>query len=401
MVLSKNENPIAQVMSKPQQISIVQTQRMSQTQAEMLIRVQMAHLVRRSWAEVQGAILNECENPEFAHKSIYTLGGTEPVQDLSIRFAERVMQLMGSVSYDMSPEGSDERFSYFRCTVVDMENNAPSSKTFQVSKVTNKREVTEEEFVVEERKDTRGPLYVVEVSDQEMAARVGAVESRTKRGLILSLLPADVRAAALEKCLEVIASDTAKDPQAATKEILKSYLALGIEPSELKAYLGKSVQSATESDLLELRGLLTTMREGHSTWQQLLERKTGAKKTGVKEAFVDQRAKEKAKQQSATGRIGATATTPAAGAAASARRGRRTNAQIAADNAAAEAAKSGQAAAGTGAATTAPQPPAPPAPRASRRDEEDDEEEDTDDEAPDSAPASASSTDSSTAASSK
>lgn len=380
MTISKN-SPLEILSTKPKQISVIQTQRLSQAQAEVLTRVHMAMLVPRDWQAVLGVLLNDCADPEFAAEAVYNRGGTPPVTGLSIRFAERALQVMRNMSVDTAPEQEDEFSALFRTTVVDMESNTPASETFRVSKVTYKREVTDEDFVIEERTDTRGTRYTVECGDEEFAARLGNMRSRIKRNLINGFLPAGVRAACLARCQEVIADQTAKDPQAAAKKLVQEFLAIGIEPSDLKEYLGKSVQSAAESDLVALRGVLTTLREGQYSWDQLLAIRKGAVATkGVKEAFVDQKQKEKEKQKSARGSGAATtpATTPA-------RRPRRTNAQIAADNAAAAAAS------GKTTTTETETPPAAASTRVSRRDEEDEEDEGDD---------SPVSTDSSTAAAS-
>jgi len=393
MVLKKTETPVAQIVSNnSRQVSLIQANRMSQSQTELLVRVQMAMLVKRNWTDVGAQLLVDCENPDFAHKAVYVLPGDPPIRDLSIRFAEHAQRVMTNLSIDTAPENEDERTAYYRTTIVDLESNTPTSETFRVSKVTSKREVSEDEFVIEERKDARGSLYTVEASDQELAARYGAIRSRVKRQLILSLIPADVRVACLDKCLEVTGNAAATDPQAEAKRLTHDYLAIGVEPSEIREYLGKTIQNASAAELVELRGLLTTMREGNSSWAQLLDKKRGAVAAkNVQQAFVAQKQKEK--EQAKAAKAGGAKPQGAAGgdAAAPARRGRRTNAQIAADKAAEEAkAKGGTPAP---AETTAP----PPAPRASRRREEDEEEDDT----PESAPASSetSSSNSSTAAS--
>ncbi len=361
--------------SVPAGLSIAPSGRMSQMQTEVLSRYQLAIMLPRNWLDVGGRLLAACDNPDFAKAAFYSkpVGGGEDKVGLNIRFAEEALRIMRNISVDTSPESEDEHAVHYRMTITDLESNTPTSETFRVSKTHETQFVDDDQTIVATRKNRKGEeVHTVVDTDDQLNAKVRAVTSKVKRALVLSIIPVDIRHQCLARCLEVTFAADKKDPAAALKSIISSFLSIGIDVADLKEYLGKPPQSATEKELQELRGIFALIREGDGTWNSVLSSKRERDaKASVVAKFVSDKQKEKAKQKAARNgsatagaAIAAAATSGATDTTASAapkRRGRP------------------PAAAATAPATSPEKPAAPKPPRASLRDDDDDDgEEDTD-----------------------
>lgn len=382
-MLKQQENQ-SFVTRKPQQLSIVQTQRLSTAQAEQLGRVQLALAIPRNWDEVRGLLLNDCKDPGFASEAIFVRPGDPPVKGLSIRFAERARQHMRNIEESTTPEFNDERESSYTLTVTDLETNSKISETFTVSKVTNKHQnnVSDDDVILEEKTTQRGQVFVVEATEEEVAARRGVIRSKVRRQLLLGLLPAEIRNQCLEQCIETMSSTVKTDPNAA-KNILQEFLTLGIDAADLKEYLGRPLSGATEDDLVELRTVLAAVRQGEVRWDQAVASKKQVKlKVSAAEAFAEQRKREKEREKAKRGNGGPV--DPPGGAATSGdgqttappvRRGRRpkNQAPVTGNETSTEGASQSVAS-----PATTEQPPEPRINRRAQDDDGDDEEEDDD-----------------------
>lgn len=316
--LSKHKNEQTEVINR-KILSISPGSQVSQSQVEIFTRVQMAIIMPREWLDVQGKLLTACENPDFAKEAVYS----KPAADgkvqrgLSIRFAEHAKQVLRNISVDTAHEREDEEASYYRMTLVDLETNTPTSETFRVSKTVERFGVRDGDTVIRQRTNSDGlTVYVVPASEEQLFDKLSAMKSRVRRQLILSVIPAEVRAACLARCLEVSADTAAKNPADALKSVVASYLSLGVEVSDLKEYLGKSVQSATPAELQELREMNTTIREGNLSWNDIMDTKRErAAVRGSKAEFLaaKQKEKEQSKQKAPSARAAAASTSQGAG----------------------------------------------------------------------------------------
>lgn len=380
-LVKQSDTTLAAQSSLPQGLAITQDVRMRQAQAETMARYQMAFMLPRSWDGVQAKLLLACSNPDFAREAYYRkpAGAGKFIEGLGIRFAELALQIMRNISIDTSPEMEDEFSAHYRMVIMDLESNTPVSETFKVEKTVERRGVKEGDTVISERTNSSGEkTYLIPATEDQFNTKLRAQMAKVKRTLVLSLVPAEVRAECLVRCKEVANSNDAKDPAAATKSIVAAFIGIGIDVPDLKEYLGKSPASATPLQVEELRGIFALIRDGELTWAEVM----GAKRErdtnkGSAAAFVDQKQKDREKRKAEKDKEKATrAATQSATGAAAPKRGRGATAAPAADGPDTTAAQA--------AAEPKPDAPAPRA-RASRRG--DDDESDTTDPASNSTPA--------------
>lgn len=268
-----------QVIHKSAQHGLVITQdmRMRQAQVDTFARYHLAMMVPRDWRSIEEQLLEQCGKLEFARDAYYrkpTSSGRE-VEVLSGTFAEVAQRLIRNVSVDTSPEMEDEWSCHYRTTLIDLESNIPASETFKVDKVVERRRLRPSDSVVSQHTSGDGEtIYLVRATEEQLESKLRAQSAKTKRLLLLGLVPADVRARCLERCKQVVSKEDSRDLPAAFKGIAAAFGALGVEMSDLKEYLGKPPASATLDQLLELRSVLALIRDGEATWRKALEDKT-------------------------------------------------------------------------------------------------------------------------------
>lgn len=318
MEIVKKKPSVDPTSSIPTGLVVTPDTRMRQAQAEAVVRYQMAFMLKRDWLDVQSKLLEACSNPDFAKEAVWTRvidGDTK--RDLSVRFAERAQQLMRNIQVDTIPYLMDDTATHYRVAVTDTESNTTASETFMVRHTVERFTIRPGDTVVREFTNNEGQkVFVVPATDEQIDAKKRAMGARVKRALLLSMMPAEVRATCLLKCVEIMEQADAVDPTATLKQILQSFVASGVDASDLKEYLGKPLQSATLQELQELRTLLTALRDGDTTWNAALEARRP--KTPTKEAFVQQK-----QQERATKKASKPANPPAAGTADPPRRGRK------------------------------------------------------------------------------
>jgi hypothetical protein len=299
--IEKISQDLAVTSSVPDGLSITTDVRLRQVQAEMLSRYHMALMLPRNWTSVNAKLLAACENPDFAKTAFYSKpAGDKKIEGLSVRFAELAQQLMRNISIDTSPEMEDSLSVHYRMTVTDMESNTPTSETFKVEKTVERRYKDEDTTVLSQRKNTYGDtVYLVPATEDQITTKLRAQMAKVKRQLILSLVPAEIRAQCLARCKEIALSSDSKDPQAATKSIVSAFLSIGVDVPDLKEYLGHSPASLVTKEIEDLRGIYALIRDGEMTWTDVIEAKreqAASTKSGSKAAFVEQKKKAREKR---------------------------------------------------------------------------------------------------------
>lgn len=369
-LVNKQDPALALHSSIPQGLVVSPDSRLRHAQAETMARYQMAFMLQREWLSVGPKLLALCDDPEFAVEAYYRRpgeGGGRDSEGLTIRFAEAALRIMRNVSVDTTPEMEDDHAVHVRLTVLDLESNTPTSETFRVDKTIVKFSVQDDDVIIAERTHAASgkKMWIVQASEEQISARVRGKAARVKRALILSLIPAEVRAQCLAKVRSVVVTADAKDPGGAIKGLISAFIGMGIDVPDLKEYLGKSPAQATPLQIEDLRSILVMLREGDVSWAQVLADKRAAMEAkGTKAAFVAAKEKEKEKQKAAKPPTQRRPRAPAA-----------------------PTGTKGAAASAAGETTETNSTPAPTKPRASRRGDDEEAEEGGGEQASNSTPA--------------
>jgi len=240
-----------------------------------MVKVQMALAMPRDAATVQSELLRYCSNPDFARAAVYAKPvGVKKAYGLSARFAEAAMPVMRNLYEETTQIYDDAEKQTWRVLVGDLETNSSFSEEVFVNKRVWRKSKRRDQDPVQTRHNNDGEInYLYEATDDEVNTLRAALCSKVRRNLIIRHVPPDIRAKCLAQCLDIADRDDARDPDAARKQIVDSFLKIGIGADDLAAYLGHSIRSISPTELAELRGVYVVIRDGEATWSDLLAEK--------------------------------------------------------------------------------------------------------------------------------
>lgn len=247
----------------------------AQVQATIQARTIVALQRPRDIDDVRVRILKECRRPGFARTARYSKPiGKDKVEGPSIRFAEAAIRLMGNLTVESSSIYDDTTKRIVRVTVCDLETNVPYSLDVTVEKTVERRNAKKGDQVLGTRLNSYGDtVYILRATEDDMLVKEAARVSKAIRTLGLRLLPGDILEEAMEEAKATLRNAAAKDPEGERKKILDAFAERGIQPSDVKGYLGKDIAQVTPDDLVELRALYAAIRDGEATWKDAVARK--------------------------------------------------------------------------------------------------------------------------------
>lgn len=271
----------------------------AQATAEVQASYIMARQNPRNWMNVRTKLLEDCARPGFAESAIYAkpqrLQNKGERQDLaigdyydgfleglSIRFAEDAQRIAGNTRSGSVVVYDDDEKRMIRVYAVDLESNAIVDSTVTVTKTIERRSA-KGRIIVDQRTNGSGDMvYLLEATDDELRAKELAAVSKTKRNLVLSLIPADIREECEEKARATKSAKVKEDPDAERKRLADAFSKMGILPTDLEGYLGHPLAQCAPAELETLRALYVAIKESHATWAELVEEKTKEPKEQTK-----------------------------------------------------------------------------------------------------------------------
>jgi len=242
------------------------------------VRIQMAYFMAtqkpRNPMEARSKILQACKRPKFAEDAIYHKPmGRDEVSGPSIRLAEEAIRAWGNilVLHHIVTEDEDMRRIQVSCT--DLESGASYSKEVVVTKRVERRSKAGRE-VLGERLNSRGKtVYIVRATDEEMRAKEASEISKAIRNEGLRLIPSDIVEEAIETAIQTAARRDSEDPQGRLKAICDAFMTIGVGPAEIERYLGHKLDTVSPAELIDLRGIYRAIRDGETTWNNVMENK--------------------------------------------------------------------------------------------------------------------------------
>lgn len=251
-------------------------------QAKALVEARFTIAVRqpRDLEVVRQRMIRECERPSFAAVAIYSkpigpqnIRNPKKLQGPSIRFAEACLQAMGNLAIETPAIYDDPDKRILRVSVSDMETNVTHSKDVTVHKVVERRQVQEGDEVIRTRKNSFGDtLFIRRASDDEILNQENALVSKALRTTGLRLVPGWL----IDECLaEVRATQKktdAQDPDAARRKLYDAFGEVGVSVKHIVDWLGHA-GDLQPAELEELRGIYTAIRDGDTTWREVMDAK--------------------------------------------------------------------------------------------------------------------------------
>lgn len=266
--MDNNENKALQVSNGHE---LASTAAAAMAKAEIESAYIMALKKPRSWDDVRAKILDACRRPVFAEKAEYKkpIGGSS-ITGPSVRFAETAIQAAGNIRTVATVLYDDENIRKVNVQVIDLENNISYGKEITLQKTVERKRVRDGQTVISQRLNSNGDMvYIVGATEDELAVKQGAQESKILRNCGLKLIPGDI----IEEAMEVAKATRRKgiDPKAETNKVVDAFAAIGIKPSEIEKYLGKPVAQIVAADIDDLRTIYTAIKDGDAKWSDYLE----------------------------------------------------------------------------------------------------------------------------------
>lgn len=255
----------------------------AQVQATVQIRTMVALSRPRDWDLVRQRMLKECARPSFCESALYSkpVGNTK-VEGFSIRFAEALARNVGNLTTETVVVDESPESIQLRVVTTDLESNSSWSTDVSVKKTIERRKPKEGQTVISSRRNSAGDLvYLIEASDDEMLVKQNMLISKAARNNIVRLCPGDILDDCEEKIKAVLRARTKEDPDAERKRIFDKFGEFGVEPPQIKEFLGHDVGPGQISlaELDELRKIYTGLAQRETTWADVVRMKAEALKS--------------------------------------------------------------------------------------------------------------------------
>lgn len=294
ITLSKSE-PQHLAPSKPQSETASSTLA-AQARAVIEARYLMAERHPRDLDVVREKLLKECKRPGFAQVARYLKPVGKGVEGFSIRFAEAAIRFMQNVSVEQMTLYDDREKRIVRVTVADCETNTAYFSDITVEKTVERRSAKEMDEVIRTRQNKNGDmLFIIAATEEDLLNKQNALVSKSIRTNGLRLIPGDILEECREQVIDTQKKLDAQDPDSARRKIFDVFATVGVTVEALKAYLGHDATILTQKELLDLRAHYAAIRDGESTWREIMEAKfpTPIKAEGKGVAAVKEKLKTK------------------------------------------------------------------------------------------------------------
>lgn len=241
----------------------------SREKAAVEARILAAKKFPRNPDQARQDILGACRRPKFAESVQYAkpVGGGKKATGLSIRAAEEAFRAWGNLYIRADVVFDDRERRIYRVTGTDLQTNSTTDQDVIVEKTVERRQVKEGDEVIGSRINSTGQkVYLKVATEDEILTKANAGLSKARRNLILSLIPSDIREEMEETALDTLRTRDAKDPTAARKQILDGFYRVGVTADQVKALMGKPLETLNPAEIQLLRNIYTGLRDGEMNW---------------------------------------------------------------------------------------------------------------------------------------
>jgi hypothetical protein len=214
--------------------------------AELRGAIMLAREFRRDPVNACDAIMADFRNIRAAESASYAFKrGSDIITGPSIRAAEAIARRWGNIRFEwreISHDKANNRVT-LEAFAWDLETNMRSARTFTVELVRVSRSG---------RKVLTDPRDIYEHCANSAARRM--------RACILDCIPSEVVDAAISTANRTIA-DVMKAPEAVRK-MVDAFAAIGVTQPMLEQFLAHPVDAAHPAELVRLRGIYQSLRDG-------------------------------------------------------------------------------------------------------------------------------------------
>lgn len=273
------QSALAPALMQPVGIESASTAVAAQAKAMVESRYVMAMRNPRNMDQVRLDLIKECKRPSFAdNKSTYYVKPIgQGVEGLGIRFVEVALRCMKNVLVETTMIFEDEMKEVHRVSVTDLEANITYPLDVRVSKTVERSKPCDDGSYISVRKNSFGKnVYTVPGTDDDILNKRGALISKAIRTIGLRIIPGDLCDEAEQIIKQVRLDKAAQDPDAERRRIVDAFAELGVNATDLAAYLGHAIAQCSPAQMVRLRGIYGAIKDGEATWQTVMQNKAEA-----------------------------------------------------------------------------------------------------------------------------
>lgn len=238
----------------------------SRATAEVQAAYVIAKKFPRNEQQSYASIMNACKRLFLAEQAMYAYprGGTL-VKGPSIRLAEAMSQAWGNLDCGIREISQSNGVSVAEAYAIDLQTNTRITKIFHVK---------------HERHTKKGITRLTDPRDvYELVANQGA---RRLRGCILGIIPGDVVEAAVQQCNRTMQSSDIPIADQIRKLVI-AFDELGVKVEHLEKRLGHNLDATIPSELVTLRSIYKSIKDGMAKRDDFFEISTGEAHLDAKE----------------------------------------------------------------------------------------------------------------------
>lgn len=241
--------------------------------AQVEARYLMALQRPRNWNDVRNKLLEACKRPGFADAAKYAkpIGKSKTLVGASIRFAEEAARCMGNLYCPVEVVYDDDKQRIIRVSPTDLEANLTYPLEIVIEKTVERLYVQDGQTILSARTNSQGKTtYLVRASEDEMTMKQLAQASKAMRNGVLRILPQDIIEEALEAVDVTVKEQFAGDREKTIKRLATAFFRQGVSAQQLEAHIGKPLSSINDAEFDLLRGLYNAIKEGETTWRDVV-----------------------------------------------------------------------------------------------------------------------------------
>ncbi|MDE5909829.1 MAG: hypothetical protein K2H52_13960 [Lachnospiraceae bacterium] len=246
-----------------------------QTQ-EVQGQIIMAKKFPRDEIAARNRILTACQRKRLAEQAEYEYKrGTSKVTGTSIRLAEAMAQNWGNLDFGFVELEQRNGESQVMAYCWDLETNTRQTKIFTVPHI-------------RETKNGNYPL----TSSRDIYETVANQAARRVRACILGIIPGDIQEEAVEQCRKTLVNGEEKPLEDLIKDCVRTAEKTYQVPQEsLEKYIGCKASAFSMNDLIRLKRVFNSIKDGMSKREEIFEL-PGVEKKEVEDAFSGREKKE-------------------------------------------------------------------------------------------------------------
>lgn len=235
---------------------------MTRQSQEVQAAIVIAKRFPRNYVESFNRVLEACKRRKLAENAVYEYPrGGERVTGPSIRLAEALAQNWGNIDFGITELEQRDGESQVMAYAWDLETNTRQTKIFAVKHI---RHTKKGDYPLTDPRD----IY-------ELVANNGA---RRLRACILGVIPGDVVDAAVEQCNRTLASANGGAPLVDTIRAMAAAFKdeFGVTLPMLEKYIGWKAESFSAQDVVKLRRVYTSLRDGMTKKEEVFDMNASA-----------------------------------------------------------------------------------------------------------------------------